>query len=90
MFNKINTKNGNVQTKAIISRVYSKTRKEYDTMEVEFAETFAKVTKQGTNNAYIVTKNSCTCHDHFYRGSECRHMKCVQDALNTVKYWVGE
>lgn len=44
-----------------------------------------RVASQSGEWGYEVTTTSCTCHDHTYRGKECKHIKALVRKLNESK-----
>jgi predicted nucleic acid-binding Zn finger protein len=69
-----------------LKEVDSVTRKTTEQMKLRFHATYCEV-KSASKQKYIVTKTSCTCPDHFYRGKNCRHMQAVHDTVQTLKFW---
>lgn len=77
---------------------FSKTREQKETMKITMQNTYATVLS-GSGETYIVTKESCTCPDHFYRGFDkkddsgnivkvgvvCRHRTAVADIIKKMK-----
>ena len=82
------TDTNEVSMVAKVQDVYSITRQQKEPLTINFKETFAEV-KSASGNKYIVTKQSCTCHDFFYRNRECRHMTAVKDSVKSMRFWVG-
>jgi hypothetical protein len=86
---------GNVK---IVSKVdaFSKTRETEEQMKVVMQPTYAEVVS-GSGSKYIVTRESCTCSDHFFRGHDredkngnfvqgtvCRHRTAVADVVKAI------
>ena len=81
----------------IISKVkgFSKTRQANENLTVRLKDTYAEV-RSASGNKYVVTRESCTCKDHFFRGHDqvnehgqivkkgtvCRHRNAV---INTIE-----
>jgi len=92
--------NKEVVNPKIVTKVegYSKTREQKENLTVRMKGTFAEV-RSASKKKYIVTKESCTCQDHFYRGQDqydsfgniikegtvCRHRKAVADTINAMR-----